>query len=560
MRILQKSIMPVFLMVASLILLAAFQVFWLRKEYTEQKSLLQKETDLLFQSTIQALEDSVIQQRVSESFRGFLPEEEKASVLSVLEKTKSADQRADAHIFFRNRPALPEASPLPEELAREMKSLSSSAGFQDSLPRKKGIQRIMIRDSGQQSNIEIQIAGDLPKSDSLKQMVSRVIKPVQARVRSSKKEFRFSHDSAHLSPDRVVIRLGYDSLRISDIHTAYLKKIQQAGLNLPFTVRRNADSRTDSLSKALLTSPVASNMPRGSVYTAAFTGYQAYLYQRISPQILFSVFLLAMTALAFAAIYRTLQRQQRLILLKNDFISNVTHELKTPIATVSVALEALQSFGAAADPEKTREYLAISKKELDRLAMLVDKVLKMALFEQQSLSLSPEPLDARHLVEQVLSTLKPQLEKYGAVYTLTLEEADFGLLADKVHLTNVLYNLLDNALKYSEGTPDITVRLSRQPECLRLEVADRGIGIPEAYRDKIFEKFFRVPSGDIHNVKGYGLGLSYVCSVVKSHGGRIEVESQPGQGSSFVVLLPALPLRSDINSLPTHDTHQASVR
>ncbi|GAB3167218.1 hypothetical protein GCM10027291_14000 [Telluribacter humicola] len=269
-----------------------------------------------------------------------------------------------------------------------------------------------------------------------------------------------------------------------------------------------------------------------------------------------------MTGLAFAVIHLNLQRQQRLIQIKNDFISNVTHELKTPIATVGVALEALQNFGVTQNPEQTREYLDISRKELDRLAMLVDKVLKMALFEQQDLALTPEQLDADELVRQVLSTMKPQLEKYGARCTYEPQGNNHLLLADRVHLTNVLYNLLDNALKYSEGTPNITVKLGATDESIKLEVMDKGIGIPEEYRHKIFDKFFRVPSGNIHNVKGYGLGLSYVASVVKAHGGRIDVESEPGQGSRFTLLLPRSLSRpnSTLTTTSTNDTHQTTVR
>ena len=241
----------------------------------------------------------------------------------------------------------------------------------------------------------------------------------------------------------------------------------------------------------------------------------------------------------------------------------MTHELKTPLATVGVALEALQSFGADRDPEQTREYLAISRQELDRLSMLVDKVLKTALFEQQSLALTPEPLDAAELIQQVLGTLKPQLEKYGAECQYVAEGADFGLRADRVHLTNVLYNLLDNALKYSQGTPVIILRLREDATHIRLEVLDEGIGIPELYQQKIFEKFFRVPSGDVHNVKGYGLGLSYVASVVRQHGGSIAVESTLGHGSRFTIRLPrnlgSSSIPSTFKSTP-HDAPQATLR
>ncbi len=559
MKILQKNSIPGILMVASLVLLAAFQAFWLRKEYFEQKTLLQKESFQLFQATIHALEDSVLQQKVSASFREQNPEENKASLLKKRLTVSRKDDRL--FVFGRTTDSTGRHERLPELLAREMKSLESPVGLGDSVADAEPTRRVFLRDSAGYADIEIRIMTSSDKPDSIKQMVSRILKPIQTTVLSNSKNSQRSNAPSQ-SGNRMVIRLGNDSLKLDDLRTHYAQRLQKADLSLPFTVRRNTGPSADSLSGSLSTMNLMGSTSMGWKYLVSFSEYRPYLYQKITPQILFSVFLLAITALAFAVIYQNMQRQQRLMTLKNDFISNMTHELKTPIATVSVALEALQNFGAASDPDKAREYLAVSKNEVDRLAMLVDKVLKTAQFEQHSMQLLPELLDAEQLVRQVLYTMTPQLEKYGAYYTLATDGADFSLSADRIHLTNVLYNLLDNALKYSKGAPKIAVRLSRQPDYLCLEVTDSGIGIPEAYRDKIFEKFFRVPTGDIHNVKGYGLGLSYVASVAKSHNGRVEVESEPGKGSRFRVMLPTRPYGSSPqHTMPlNHDPHQITVR
>ncbi|MBB5285169.1 signal transduction histidine kinase [Rhabdobacter roseus] len=545
MNLLRRNKLPTFLMVASLVLLAAFQAFWLRKEYFEQKNLLQKETDLLLRTTIQALEDSVFQQKVGKYFL-----EEKTTSTPASPKPKIIALRlrqsekggvlpsADTLLPELENSAFFTATDLPATAIKSIKVLRSSSGIGDSL-RLQGL----LHDSTRQPKIEIRIVSAKGQDDSLQQIISRVLRPIQASVagRQEEAEVRPSEKPrilrSRLPVDKkIVIQLGKDTLSLQAVQTDYAQRIRQAQIPLAFTMQRNAG--VDSTSTALRTEPVRSTMPTGSTYSAAFTRYQPYLLRKITPQLLFSLFLLATTALAFAVIYRNLQRQQRLVQLKNDFISNVTHELKTPIATVGVALEALQSFGVDRNPEQTREYLAISRQELDRLAMLVDKVLKTALFEQQSLALAPEPLDAAELVQQVLGTLRPQLEKYNAQYQYVPEGSDFGLRGDRIHLTNVLYNLLDNALKYSPSTPIITIRLWEDATHLRLEVLDEGIGIPELYQQKIFEKFFRVPSGDVHNVKGYGLGLSYVASVVRSHGGSIEVESTLGHGSRFTIQLP----------------------
>jgi two-component system, OmpR family, phosphate regulon sensor histidine kinase PhoR len=223
--------------------------------------------------------------------------------------------------------------------------------------------------------------------------------------------------------------------------------------------------------------------------------------------------------------------------IKNEFMSNITHELKTPIATVSVAIEALRSFNANLDPQRTKEYLDISANELQRLSLLVDKVLKLSMFEKKEIDLQYEPLDMKELVHEVTSSLRLQLEKFHAQLNVT-NEGDTRLEGDRLHLVSVIFNLLDNAIKYSADAPKIDVQIIEDNSRVNLVIKDSGIGIPEEYKAKIFEKFFRVPTGNLHNAKGYGLGLSYVAHVINRHEGTIDVESIPGDGSKFIISLP----------------------
>jgi two-component system phosphate regulon sensor histidine kinase PhoR len=263
-----------------------------------------------------------------------------------------------------------------------------------------------------------------------------------------------------------------------------------------------------------------------------------YLARRIAVQALFSLLLVGFTTGSFLMLYRNWRKQQRLTELKNDFIGNMTHELKTPIATVSVAVEALRHFNALQDPVRTQEYLEISAGELRRLSLMVDKVLKLSLFETKGIELKNESFDLRTLAEEVMASMRLQFEKYRAKLSMETEGTDFSLRADKLHITSVIFNLLDNALKYSREDPSIRVGLRAEPEQVVLSVADNGMGIPSAYIGRVFEKFFRVPTGDQHNVKGYGLGLSYVSYVLRRHGGRISVESEEGVGSRFIIRIP----------------------
>ncbi|HYK55551.1 MAG TPA: HAMP domain-containing sensor histidine kinase, partial [Flavisolibacter sp.] len=261
------------------------------------------------------------------------------------------------------------------------------------------------------------------------------------------------------------------------------------------------------------------------------------LFKRISVPILFSVFLVAFTFLSFSLLYGNLLRQRRLANIKNEFISNITHELKTPIATVSVAIEALRSFNASIDPQRRKEYLDISANELQRLSLLVDKVLKLSMFEKKEVDLRYELLNMEHLVEEVTSSMRLQFEKKGATVNVTAE-GDTTLEGDRLHLVSVMFNLLDNALKYSSDKAEIDIAIKGSGNKLQIMIADSGIGIPSEYHHKIFEKFFRVPTGNLHNAKGYGLGLSYVSHVIKKHAGSIKVESVEGDGSQFFIILP----------------------
>jgi len=204
---------------------------------------------------------------------------------------------------------------------------------------------------------------------------------------------------------------------------------------------------------------------------------------------------------------------------------------------VSVAIEALRTFNGNIAPEKTKEYLDISANELQRLSLLVDKVLKLSMFEKKEIELKYEPLDMKELVAEVTSSMRLQFEKHGASVHVT-SEGDTTLQADRLHLVSVIFNLMDNALKYKSGEPQINVHIQGGAGKVNLFIDDNGIGIPQEYHDRIFEKFFRVPTGNVHNAKGYGLGLSYVSHVVGRHKGAIRVESAEGNGCRFMISLP----------------------
>jgi signal transduction histidine kinase len=264
-----------------------------------------------------------------------------------------------------------------------------------------------------------------------------------------------------------------------------------------------------------------------------------YLLQQMTWQIISALFTIMLMMLTSFFIYHTLRRQQRLAEMKNAFISNITHELKTPISTVNVALEALQRFNVLADTQKTREYLEISRSELDRLQMLVDNVLKQSMLEHHVIELELIRLDLRSLVEAVMQDMRLQFDKTSAEVQLKIDGDSFFIQSDRLHMSSVIFNLLDNALKYSQGNPHVEIELKRGEDYIYLHVSDHGIGIPAAFHGKIFRHFFRVPTEDHHNVKGHGLGLSYVAHIIKMHNGQIRVINNLYGGTLFTIQLPA---------------------
>ncbi len=209
----------------------------------------------------------------------------------------------------------------------------------------------------------------------------------------------------------------------------------------------------------------------------------------------------------------------------------MTHELKTPIATVTAAVEALQHFGALTDPKKTQTYLTISQNNLQRLSDMVEKVLNLAVDEKRELVLRPEPINLHDLVQELIASHQVKTPK-PVTFQVDIP-TDTLVTVDSIHVGNALNNLIDNAINYSGD--QVTVRLTFQcsGQGWQLAVADDGIGIPKTYQSAIFDRFFRVPTGDLHPVKGFGLGLAYVRQVVERHGGRIQVASEPGEGSEF---------------------------
>jgi len=476
----RKNRWTLVLMTGSLLLLLFFLIFWLNNVYQKQKEVLLKETNHLFSSAFRDVEDSLFQKHFLEP------------------------------ILWK---------------------------FGDQLPFKKLVLPAFKNDTSTRS---ITVASNIiqrSSTDSLVRMTVKTHKEIDGPGHSPGKfsmmallaESELQIDST-FSPEKS------DSMIIALLDSKLQTAFDTNEIPIAFSV---ALLDTFAQNNQLLFSDKKINELSGNQLRVQYSSYKSYLLQNMVPHILFSLFLYSCIALAFFLIYRSLREQQRLTQLKNDFISNITHELKTPITTVGVAIEALSNFNALQDPRRTQEYLDISKNELQRLSILVDKVLKMSLFEQAEPELKFEAIDLKILIDEIQNSMKLQFEKLTAQFDFILKGNHFLVRGDRIHLTSVIYNLLDNALKYSRAHPKISIELEHQEQQICMSIRDQGLGIANEYQDKIFDKFFRIPAGDTHDVKGHGLGLSYVASVIKKHEGSINLNSQPGQGSCFIIHLPS---------------------
>lgn len=481
----QKKFIPgPLLMLLSILGITVFMFYWLKESYGREEKALNIKTNAAFEQTIKQLQ--IAKLKLNNISPDSLPE------LHI--KKMIRDENKDDSLII-------------------------------SMPAKTGIV----------STINV-IQGKL--KDSLRKDSGHVFISINETT-ISKDSFKFTSRPPEKNHDRFVqflynIDSLQDSLSIKEIDSAFRLQLVKQKTSIPFSILQSKGSvalneSSDNAVTIGFAKPVTYKLQLGNTVP--------YLLKRITLPVIFSLLLLGITILAFVMLYRNLSKQKRLGEIKNEFISNISHELKTPVATVGVAIEALKSFNAMQDPQRTKEYLDISTNELQRLNLLIDKVLKLSLFEKKEMELGYEAVNLQEIVEEVLLSLKLQFEKHQAVVTLEAT-GDLDLEGDRLHLQSVVFNLLDNALKYGKEKPVIHIELIEKDNGIVFTIKDNGIGIAPEYREKVFEKFFRVPHGNTHNAKGYGLGLSYAAQVIQKHNGTITVQSQLGSETTFIIHLP----------------------
>ncbi len=312
----------------------------------------------------------------------------------------------------------------------------------------------------------------------------------------------------------------YDDDLATKIHTLNFKKNPQTTIGIPVFLDNNNESSY-------------------SLYVD-FPERKKYLLSSILWMIVLSIVFTGIIILAYSSAIYQLIKQRQISQIKTDFINNMTHEFKTPIATINLALDSIRNPKIINDQDKVKRYLGMIKDENKRMHAQVENVLRISKLEKNELNISKERLKLHDLIEDAMTHVELIVEDRKGYIKPHLEATKSSILANETHFTNVIVNILDNAIKYSDEAPKIDVYTENVGNSIILKIADQGSGMSKQVAKRVFEKFYREHTGNVHNVKGHGLGLAYVKRIIDDHHGHISVESEKGKGSTFIIKLPLI--------------------
>ncbi|MDR2389987.1 MAG: HAMP domain-containing histidine kinase [Tannerellaceae bacterium] len=413
-----------------------------------------------------------------------------------------------------------------------------------------------------QGSLELQSFTNTPSQP----LSSLLQKPSSNNIVSTSKEYYDTYKRRYLY-NRTLMH----EVLISMMNTSSLKPIEErvdfkqlnnylkmefinSGLNLPFvfsvvnkdgeTVYQSGELKTQPLASDVLTGVLFPNDPpsRQNYLKVIFPTKQNYIFSEVTfiiPSVVFSLILLITFIFTLYIVFH----QKKLSEMKNDFINNMTHELKTPVSTISLASQMLKDSDITKSPDVFGHISGVINDETKRLGFLVEKVLQMSLFERQRATLKLKEIDANDLLAGIANTFALKVEKYGGTIDVDLKAEESAIYVDEMHLTNVLFNLMDNAVKYRQREVPLKLiaRTWNENGKLLISLEDNGIGIKKEYLKKVFDRFFRVPTGNVHDVKGFGLGLAYVRKILEDHNGNIRAENGfDNTGTKFIITLPLI--------------------
>ncbi len=267
-------------------------------------------------------------------------------------------------------------------------------------------------------------------------------------------------------------------------------------------------------------------------------GKKQFLLQEMGVLFIASVILIIIVLVLFWRTIMSLIREKRISEHTTDFLNNMTHEFKTPLTNIALAGKMVGKEALSGHDEKVKHYSEIILQENEKLRLQVEQVLSMTALERGEIPIRKTEIDLHELIDNTLKCISIQIENLKGEVTLNLKAENVFIQGDKTHLTNAISNLIDNSIKYSKGQPKIVIQTFNSGQNIIITISDNGIGIEKEYQKKVFEKFFRVPTGNVHDVKGFGLGLAYIKKIVELHNGTIVLQSEPGRGTTFAITLP----------------------
>lgn len=478
------------LMLAGEVMLLLFLAQWLQAQYQAQEKRLHQDIRTLFVRTEEKLRDSLLNQTI-------------AVVLN--SRDKAAPHKVQVHIAtsFKVDTSLQKdflSKPFPEETPGN----------------------VTLQELGEEDTMRINVKRMMVRTHTGKEQLPEDVQKI----------FRMAIEQTANSKD--LYTRGFSlSVNHATLLNTFRKELQKKQSD--FVARWDTASPQDT-ERLFRYRHRYGNDPAAAV---TVSGYRPYLLRSILPQAGFSLVLLLLIGLAFWLAYRVMRQQALFNLQKDSFISNISHELKTPVATTKVAIEALTTYKGIEDPERTKKYLHLASWEMDRLSNMIDRIMNIIQTENGNLVLEKQPVDLTALLQELIHARQPILKEKNIEVVWDNANDPVVLPADKTHLQGVCYNLLDNAVKY--GGNLIRIGVKNLDDKVRITIADNGPGIAPEYRKKVFENFFRVPSHNRHDVKGHGLGLSYARDIITAHQGTIDLEGTPGGGATFIITLPLNP-------------------
>jgi two-component system phosphate regulon sensor histidine kinase PhoR len=379
------------------------------------------------------------------------------------------------------------------------------------------------------------------KEDLFNEKANMVLSKTTEAIRSDEQACKEIGACAVENDEGVAAKLGKNEIHKIDSLFKYYMKFYNFYIDYTFeVVKPKVKSNNEtSFSNNIFNKPLQNLVGNNGVeLKLIFPEKKQFIMAEMGTLFITSVILILVVFVLFWRTILSLLKEKKIWEHTTDFLNNMTHEFKTPLTNIALASKMLMKDSTNKQPDKIKHYSEIILEENEKLNLQIEQVLSMTALERGEIPLQKIELDFHQLINDTLKCIGIQIENQQGNIKLNLLAEIFVILGDKTHLINALCNLIDNAIKYAKEKPDITIYTYNKGKFLVMEVSDNGIGIEKKYQKKVFDKFFRIPTGDIHNVKGFGLGLAYVKKIVEIHKGIIEIKSEPNKGTIFTISLP----------------------